>query len=110
MKTLKEYQLENYPACWKDCTDEENKEYNAKFVKEFGVVDLPENIAKIDCSADGFYRLRKRVPDSGLTQEERYEYLLLKSASNLNIIKNCLVFFTVLTAIGLAAWLIIALT
>ncbi len=105
MKTLKEYQLENYPACWKDCTDEENKEYNAKLNPLY----LPPDIVQRDCRK-GVYRFRKKVFLETLTQEERYEYLLLKSASNLNIIKNCLVFFTVLTAIGLAAWLIIALT
>ena len=109
MKTLREYQLENYPSRWVDCTDEENEEYNAKFVKEFGVVDLPENITQRDCN-DGVYRFRKRVPDSGLTQEERYEYLLLQSVSKLDVIKNCLVFFTVLAAIGFAAGLYISLS
>ncbi|MBS6475036.1 MAG: hypothetical protein KH354_03530 [Clostridiales bacterium] len=103
MKTLREYQADNYPWSLENCTDEENEEYNAKLDPSH----LPPDIAQRDYRK-GKYRFFKRVWKENLTQEERYEYLLLKAASSLDTIKGCCIFFTVIAVIGLVAGLIIA--
>lgn len=72
-----------------------------------GKASIPEDVYKeaVPESFGNFYRLK----DSGLTADERREYLLLKiheeassAAKHAETTKNCMIFFTVLTAISLA--------
>lgn len=75
-----------------DCTAEENIEY-IKLYNAGG--DLPKGVYKYEDQA-AFYRAQET-----LTPEERMEYAALKQYKMVRTIKNCVVFFTVLAAIGL---------
>ena len=88
------------------CTKEENKVF--KDLLKQGQ-SLPEGVFPYEydsgiLSDSEFYR----VVRSDLTQEEIMEYLAYKKLDLLNTIKNCLVFFTTLTIIGIILFLIIA--
>ena len=80
------------------CSVEENKEYT-QLQKEGK--PLPEGVSKYeyanDATHDDFYTLA--APD--LTDHELAEYLTYKKLSLLRTIKNCIVFFTILTVIYL---------
>ena len=77
------------------CSKQENKEYES-IVKHGG--KLPEGVYPYsDYSMDGFYT----VTASDLTEDELKEYLFYKQLSMLKTIKNCVVFFAVLTIISL---------
>ena len=81
------------------CTKQENTQY-AKLVKEGGT--LPEGVFPYeydsgDVSNTEFYTIYE--PD--LTQEEKEEYLVYKKLTYLKTIKNCMVFFVVLTVLGI---------
>ena len=86
------------------CNIEENKRYTqmARDGKP-----LPENVFKYEYSVgmdyDEFYTLY--IPD--LSAAEINEYLTYKQLALLNTIKNCVVFFTVLTVIGLVGGLLL---
>ena len=88
------------------CTKEENKAYTQ--LLKTGK-PLPENVRQYDYSTgmdyEEFYTLY--IPD--LTDSEIAEYLTYKKLSLLNTIKNCVLFFTILTIIGLVGWLLIIL-
>lgn len=82
------------------CTKQENREYQ-KLLKNGG--KLPQGVYA-DVYEDGelateFYTIYE--PD--LTEAEIQEYLTYKKLSLLKTIKNCVVFFTVLTVVGLVA-------
>lgn len=47
-----------------------------------------------------------RIYDSGLSDAEKQEYIQCKKLAHIKTIKNCIVFFTVLTAISLLVTLI----
>lgn len=81
------------------CTKEENKKYedllnNGKPLPD-GVFSYIENNGKE--SNDTFYT----IYETELTKEEINEYLALKKLKLLNTIKNCSVFFVVLTIISI---------
>ena len=81
------------------CTKQENTQY-AKLVKEGGA--LPEGVFPYaydsgDISNTEFYTIYE--PD--LTREEKEEYLIYKKLSYLRTIKNCMVFFVVLTVLSI---------
>lgn len=76
------------------CTRDENKEYR-KLLKQGGT--LPAGVHQK--WEDEYYRISK--PD--LNQNEIDEYLRYKEIALLKTIKNCAVFFTVLTVIGIIA-------
>ncbi len=87
------------------CTKEENKVY-AKLLKDGGT--LPEGVYAYVYesgaeSSDEFYTIYE--PD--LTEAEIAEYLTYKRLSILNTIKNCVMFFTVLTIIGMVAYVLL---
>ena len=75
------------------CSREENAEYRKMLKNE---QPLPQNVYESD-NAGEFYTLQSQ----GLTQEEIEEFIKLKQLKLLNTIKNCVVFFTTLTVIGL---------
>ena len=88
------------------CTMAENKRYT-QMVREGQ--PLPENIVKyeysVDLDYDEFYTLY--IP--ALSDSEIQEYLTYKQLALLNTIKNCVLFFTILTIIGLVgAFLLVA--
>jgi len=80
------------------CSAEENAEYK-KIAYRGGA--LPDGIFqyKVDgIPIDEFYTIH----DPGLTDMEKQEVILFEQYHLLRVIKNCVVFFTVLTVIGLA--------
>lgn len=84
-----------------DCSKEENREYS-NILKNGG--SLPEGVCQYKDSITGeplheFYT----VYDSGLSDSEKQEYIQYQSLLHLKTIKNCVVFFTVLTVISLVA-------
>lgn len=98
-KELRKLRLEHDLISKKDCTFQENEEYSA-VVKEGK--ELPHNVFEyINSEGKGtgeFYE----IFETDLSPEEREEYIRLKQCKNINIIKNCTVFFTALVALGLA--------
>ncbi len=81
-----------------DCAAQENEKF-AEIVKSGNA--LPENVFEY-VNSDGvrmgeFYK----ISDSELSPEEKEEYIKLKQSRDINIIRNCVIFFTVLTALGL---------
>lgn len=78
------------------CTQEETEQYRV-FIRTNK--PLPDDIFLEDpCeSFETFYKIK----NNDLSKEELYEYLQYKKLKHLKTIKNCVVFFTVLTAISL---------
>ena len=89
------------------CSKAENKQYQ-QILKEGGV--LPDGVyAYIDelgvASTTEFHT----VYETDLSQQEILEYLTYKKLDFIRTIKNCVVFFTVLTVISLIISLFIAM-
>ena len=87
------------------CSKTENKEYQ-KLLSEGGV--LPEGVFAYVCetgevSTTDFYTLYE--PD--LSDAEIAEYLTYKKLGFLKTIKNCVVFFTVLTIVVIIAYFLL---
>ena len=87
------------------CSEQEEREFEA--LLKAGE-SLPEGVLyqKNDEYSEteySFYTIYK--PE--LTQEELTEYLTYKKLSLLNMIKNCVVFFTILTIVSIIAAIII---
>ena len=82
------------------CTKQENTEYK-QIVKDGGT--LPEGVQACMYETDEFYKIH----EADLTEAEINEYLTYKQLSLIRTIKNCVVFFTVLTVIGLVGWLLL---
>ncbi len=87
------------------CSKKENKEYQ-KLLKEGGV--LPEGVFAYvydsgETSTTEFYT----IYETDLTESEITEYLTYKKLSLIRTIKNCIMFFTVLTIIGMVAYFFI---
>jgi hypothetical protein len=81
------------------CSKQDNKEY-AKLLKQGGT--LPEGVYAYvyddgEISTNEFYT----IYETDLTEAEIQEYLTYKQLSLIRTIKNCVVFFTVLTIIGM---------
>ena len=90
------------------CSKQENKEYE-RLLNEGG--SLPEGVYAYvwengETSTTNFYTIYE--PD--LTESEIREYLTYKKLSLIKTIKNCVLFFTVLTIIGMVAYLLIMLS
>lgn len=81
------------------CSKEDNEKYYETIKRGEG---LPEGVCEDDYT-ETFYTLCK--PD--LTHEQRQEYILLRQYEKIKTIKNCVVFFTVLTIISLVASIIL---
>ncbi len=89
------------------CSKQENKEYQ-KLIKDGGV--LPEGVFAYvydsgEASTTEFYTIYK----ADLTESEIAEYLTYKKLSLIRTIKNCVVFFTVLTIIAMVAYFLIVM-
>lgn len=87
------------------CTNRENKEYR-KILDDGGA--LPEGVhgrtfGGDEASATEFYT----IYETDLTESEIREYLTYKQLSLIRTIKNCVLFFTVLTIIGLVLYFLI---
>lgn len=87
------------------CTKQENKEYQ-QLLKEGG--SLPEGVYAYtydtgETSTSEFYT----IYETDLTESEIREYLTYKQLSLIRTIKNCVLFFTILTIIGMVAYFII---
>ncbi len=87
------------------CTKQENKEYQ-KLLKDGGT--LPEGVYAYvydsgETSTTEFYT----IYETDLTESEIREYLTYKQLSLIRTIKNCVMFFTVLTIIGMIAYFLI---
>lgn len=81
------------------CTKEENQKYR-KLVRE--KQSLPEGVYA-DCDYDVSLMEFYTIYEPDLSAAEIQEYLTYKQLSLIRTIKNCVVFFTVLTVIGLIA-------
>ena len=86
------------------CTKQENKEYQ-KLLKDGST--LPEGVYAYvydgEPSTTEFYT----IYETDLTESEIREYLTYKQLSLIRTIKNCVMFFTVLTIIGMIAYFLI---
>ena len=70
---------------------------------------LPENVYVHDTgdiSTTEFFT----IYETDLTEVERNEYLICEQLSLIKTIKNCVMFFTILTIIGMIAYLLIMLS
>lgn len=87
------------------CSKQENKDYQ-NLLKNGGV--LPEGVYAYvyddgETSTTEFYT----IYETDLTESEISEYLTYKKLSLIKTIKNCIMFFTVLTIIGMIAYFFI---
>ena len=87
------------------CTKQENTEYQ-KLLKDGGT--LPDGVYAYvydtgETSTTEFYT----IYETDLTESEIREYLTYKQLSLIKTIKNCVMFFTVLTIIGMIAYFLI---
>lgn len=87
------------------CSKEENKKYQ-QLLKNGGV--LPEGVYPFEydtgeTSTTDFYT----IYETDLTEAEIREYLTYKQLSLIRTIKNCVLFFTILTIIGMIAYFLI---
>ena len=83
------------------CTEDESKEYR-QLLADGGT--LPKDVysyVDVTTSMTMFYR----VYEAELTEAEKSEYIAYKQLGYLKTIKNCCVFFTTITLIGMIAYL-----
>lgn len=92
-KELRDFYLESLLLQKIDCSNEENKKYSQMKKNN---EPLPSGVYEYEME-NIFYTEYK--PD--LTQEEKLEYIAFKQLKMINTIKNCTVFFTVLTVVSL---------
>ena len=85
-----------------DCSNSENQKYLND--KKSGN-QLPNNVIQSRENPNKFYT----VKDSDLTEDEKRLYMELKKLEHIKTIKNCVLFFTVLTVIGLVATFLLSL-
>ena len=80
-----------------DCTEDENKKYAEMMAKGNPLPDGVYSYVTDGVAINEFYT----VQDPGLTEEEKRKFILLKQYEAIRTIKNCVVFFTALTALGI---------
>ena len=97
-KQLRDYKFQFGLLQRVPCSSNENKAYT-ELLKEDK--PLPENVVKYDCSSSSKWEEFYTIYTPELTEQEILEYLTYKKLSLLNTIKNCVVFFTVLTIVSL---------
>ena len=90
------------------CTKKENKEYQ-KLLKDGGA--LPEGVYAYvydtgEISETDFYT----IYEADLTESEIREYLTYKQLSFIKTIKKCVMFFTVLTIVGMIAYFLLLMS
>ena len=82
------------------CSSEDNQKY-LQMIKDG--LSLPDGVYQYKEEQGNVYQQFYTLYETDLTPEEKLEYIQLKKLSHVKTIKNCIVFFTVLAAIGLAA-------
>lgn len=99
IEELNELQYELHLLQKLDCSKEDNEKF--KELLESGE-ELPDGICRYKTETgeeiDQFYTIYKPTE---LNSDERMEYILLKQFQQIKAIKNCVLFFTVLTVISL---------
>lgn len=90
------------------CSKQENKNYE-NLLKTGGI--LPDGVFAYvyengNVSTTEFYT----VYETDLTEAEITEYLTYKKLSLIKTIKNCILFFTILTVIGLIAYFLLMMS
>ena len=88
------------------CTKEENKVF-CRILKEGG--QLPDGVYRYTSEGNEAPTEFYTIYEPDLTEEEKAEYLTYCRLSMLKTIKNCVLFFTVLTIIGLVATVLLLL-
>lgn len=86
-----------------DYCDEEENNRCAELVHDNK--PLPEGVKH---ASDMDFRFYREVA-SDMTEAEIKQYLLMKQTSYLKTIKNCTLFFTILTVISVIIWLVMGL-
>ncbi|MBO4868354.1 MAG: hypothetical protein J5585_01445 [Clostridia bacterium] len=90
-----------------DCTKEENNTYQ-RMLKNGE--SLPNGVYQYkDPTTEEYIQSFYTVWDPELTDAEKQEYIKYKELLHIKTIKNCVVFFTVLTIISLVATVVILL-
>ena len=89
-----------------DCSENENKAYS-ELIKSGG--SLPEGVLQRKTESGVYYDEFYTVYDAGLSNEEEQEYIQYQTFLHIKTIKNCIVFFTSLTAISLIATVVLLL-
>lgn len=90
-----------------DCSNSENQKY---LNDQKNGEPLPKNVIQYRSTSTGEYLNEfYTVKDSGLTEDEKHLYMELKKLEHIKTIKNCVLFFTVITVIGLIATFLLSL-
>lgn len=89
------------------CTFEENKAYAATLAENR---PLPEGVIRSDYAESLEYATFYTIRQTSLSKEELDEYVRYKQLKAILTIRNCVVFFTVLTAISIACGVIMVLS
>ena len=85
------------------CTEEENRMY---FEMTNEKKELPFDIVRCEYTNGAKSDKFKRIIPFDISYEDIQKYCQLKQAKNINIIKNCVIFFTVAIAISLLIMLL----
>ena len=87
-----------------DCTDEENAQYLEMINNGETIPDnVGRHLDEKEQPTENFYRIEK----AEMTYEQRMEYLAMKQHEVLVTIRNCTLFFTVLTVLGLITLIVL---
>ena len=89
------------------CTFKENRAYAAMLTENR---PLPEGVYRSDPAGSPEYATFYTVKETALSKEELDEYVRYKQLKAILTIRNCVVFFTVLTAISIACSIIAVLS
>ncbi|MGM9563763.1 MAG: hypothetical protein ACI3VQ_06765 [Faecousia sp.] len=89
----------------RDCTQQEIDEINRL---KAGYYSIPDDVVIIDPLKEGNKETiyRRQTKDLDSTHEERIEYIMLMQTEHMSAIRKMLLFFVILTCIGIAAGLI----
>lgn len=89
----------------RDCTQQEIDEINRL---KAGYYSIPDDVVIIDPLEEGNKETiyRRQTKDLDSTHEERIEYIMLMQTEHMSAIRKMLLFFVILTCIGIAAGLI----
>ena len=90
---------------FRDCTKQEADEIK-RFQSEHN--NIPDDVMVVEPWEEGNKETiyRRQTKDLDSTHEERVEYILLKQTEHMSAIRKMLLFFVILTCIGIAAGLI----
>lgn len=102
---LKELREKYCLFAFRDCTEEEINKIE-KYKKEFN--QIPNDVMVVEPLKEGNKETiyRRQTKDLDSTHEERIEYIMLMQTEHMSAIRKMLLFFVILTCIGIAAGLI----